>query len=241
MRSGGCVPLSFLVWVEEILGRKTWDALSRRYEDLCGNQPVGRVHHRWRGGRCDDSARTRRKILISTQTPTRTRRSCRVSWASTSGRRSPRASARANETTPAPWRTRRRPRGRPSGSSRAARGRWTRSVVRCNITRLTVLSGPRGILLWLRSKSRGFRTQTRAKPLAKPSLPPRWTRRPGSAPPPRRTTKGVARFDGSLPKACRRDETLGHPATDHKQRAASSCHSSPTRSPRAARATCCPR
>ena len=69
-------------------------------EDLCGNQPVNRVHslshfsamtrpcwlrraarnrhrhaieqapRRWRGGRRDDSARTRRKILISTQAPT---------------------------------------------------------------------------------------------------------------------------------------------------------------------------
>ena len=47
MRSGGCVPLSLRVCVEDIFGRKTWDALSRRYEDLCGNQPVGRVHHRW--------------------------------------------------------------------------------------------------------------------------------------------------------------------------------------------------
>ena len=63
---------------------------------LCGNQPVCRVHfsamtrpswlgravrnrhrhaieqapRRWRGGRRDDSARTRRKILISTQAPT---------------------------------------------------------------------------------------------------------------------------------------------------------------------------
>ena len=41
--------------------------------NLCGNQPVRRVHaieqasRRWRGGRRDDSARTRRKILISTQ------------------------------------------------------------------------------------------------------------------------------------------------------------------------------
>ena len=43
MRSGGCVPLSLRVCVEDIFGRKTWDALSRRYEDLCGNQPVGRV------------------------------------------------------------------------------------------------------------------------------------------------------------------------------------------------------
>ncbi len=43
MRSGGCVPDSFRVWVEEIFGRNTWEALSRRYEDLCGNQPVGRV------------------------------------------------------------------------------------------------------------------------------------------------------------------------------------------------------
>ena len=36
---------------------------------LCGNQPVSGVHasRRWRGGRPDDSARTRRKILISTQ------------------------------------------------------------------------------------------------------------------------------------------------------------------------------
>ena len=37
---------------------------------LCGNQPVRRVHpasRRWRGGRRDDSARTCRKILISTQ------------------------------------------------------------------------------------------------------------------------------------------------------------------------------
>ena len=40
---------------------------------LCGNQPVRRVHaieqasRRWRGGGRDDSARTRRKILISTQ------------------------------------------------------------------------------------------------------------------------------------------------------------------------------
>ena len=39
----------------------------------CGNQPVRRVHaieqasRRWRGGRRDDSARTRRKILMSTQ------------------------------------------------------------------------------------------------------------------------------------------------------------------------------
>ena len=36
---------------------------------LCGNQPVRRVHpasRRWRGGRRDDSARTRRKILIHT-------------------------------------------------------------------------------------------------------------------------------------------------------------------------------
>ena len=38
----------------------------------CGNQPAGtatpsRASRRWRGGRCDDSARTRRKILISTQ------------------------------------------------------------------------------------------------------------------------------------------------------------------------------
>ena len=32
-------------------------------KDLCGNQPS----RRWRGGRRDDSARTRRKILISTQ------------------------------------------------------------------------------------------------------------------------------------------------------------------------------
>ena len=67
MRSGGCVPLSLRVCVDEIFGRNTWDALSRRYEDLCGNQPVGRVHHRWRGGLRDDSARTRRNILISTQ------------------------------------------------------------------------------------------------------------------------------------------------------------------------------
>jgi len=53
-----------------------------RYEraDLCGNQPVRRVRRhrhaieqasrRWRGGRRDDSARTRRKIFISTQAPT---------------------------------------------------------------------------------------------------------------------------------------------------------------------------
>ena len=40
---------------------------------LCGNQPVCRVHaieqasRRWRRGLRDDSARTRRKILISTQ------------------------------------------------------------------------------------------------------------------------------------------------------------------------------
>ena len=43
---------------------------------LCGKQPVRRVRHchaieqaarRWRGGLRDDSARTRRKILISTQ------------------------------------------------------------------------------------------------------------------------------------------------------------------------------
>ena len=34
-------------------------------EGLCGNQPVCRVL--WRGGRRDDSARTRRIILISTQ------------------------------------------------------------------------------------------------------------------------------------------------------------------------------
>ena len=47
---------------------------------LCGNQPVRRVRRhrhavelasrRWRGGRRDDSARTRRKILISTQVTT---------------------------------------------------------------------------------------------------------------------------------------------------------------------------
>ena len=64
---------------------------------LCGNQPVRRVHddaavlarsrvrnrhrhaieqgsRRWRGGRRDDSARTRRKILISTQVPRPTSR-----------------------------------------------------------------------------------------------------------------------------------------------------------------------
>ena len=67
MRKGGCVPLSLRVCVDEIFGKNTWDALSRRYEDLCGNQPVGRVHHRWRGGGRDDSARTCRKIVISTQ------------------------------------------------------------------------------------------------------------------------------------------------------------------------------
>ena len=43
MRSGGCVPDSLRVCVDDILGKNTWLALSRRYEDLCGNQPVGRV------------------------------------------------------------------------------------------------------------------------------------------------------------------------------------------------------
>ena len=43
MRSGGCVPLSLRVCVDEIFGKNTWDALSRRYEDLCENQPVRRV------------------------------------------------------------------------------------------------------------------------------------------------------------------------------------------------------
>ena len=59
--------------------RRGGDALSRvvpvnRGRVLCGNQPVCRVlrhrqqaSRRWRGGRRDDSARTRRKILISTQ------------------------------------------------------------------------------------------------------------------------------------------------------------------------------
>ena len=56
MRSGGCVPLSLRVCVDEIFGRNTWDALSRRYEDLCGNQPVGRVQFFTKSLLGDDAA-----------------------------------------------------------------------------------------------------------------------------------------------------------------------------------------
>ena len=54
-------------------------------QHLCGNQPVRRVRieqasRRWRGGRPDDSARTRRKILIFTQAST----TLHCSWASLS-------------------------------------------------------------------------------------------------------------------------------------------------------------
>ena len=62
--------------------KKQMEALARKHgvrgARLCGNQPVCRVRHRhaieqasrrWRGGRRDESARTRRKILISTQAP----------------------------------------------------------------------------------------------------------------------------------------------------------------------------
>ena len=63
----------------------------RRSRQLCTNQPgpasgcvrraarnrhrhaIEQASHRWRGGRREDSARTRRKILISTQVQTRTR------------------------------------------------------------------------------------------------------------------------------------------------------------------------
>ena len=40
MRKGGCVPLSLRVCVLEILGRNTWDALSRRYDDASVWQDV---------------------------------------------------------------------------------------------------------------------------------------------------------------------------------------------------------
>ena len=56
------------------------ETLAEKCTELCGNQPVCRVQpvrnrhrhaieqasRRWRGGRRDDSARTRRKLLIST-------------------------------------------------------------------------------------------------------------------------------------------------------------------------------
>ncbi len=57
-----------------------FDGVTRLGHILCGNQPVRRVYsrnrhrhaieqawRRWRGGRRGDPARTRRKILISTQ------------------------------------------------------------------------------------------------------------------------------------------------------------------------------
>ena len=175
-----------------------------------------------------------------TRTPTRTRRSCRVSWASTSGRRSPRASVRANETTPAPWRTRRRPRGRPSGSSRAARGRWTRSVVRCHTSLLNVAEahggngGPGGVLV--QARMLGASGKKHSSPRAQRAC----LGRDGRPSDRRPTQEKAQRTHTCGPRLPRRPATSQQ---HHKQGqgAASSCHSSPTRSPRAARATCCPR